>query len=534
MTRPLLLLTTALAVCAASQAGAATQAERAALWWKDIAAMADPATAGRMTGSPGYARAADVVAGRMKAIGLTPAGDNGGYKQTVRFGEQVVNQTASTAALIGPDGAAEALEPLEQIRVAAGGAPRPTQVDAPLVFVGYGLHLPERGYDDFKGLDLKGKIAVVITGGPADLPGPDKANARANRVKLVKSMGGVGVIALTAPSQVEIPWARSRARAGEPGMYLADPGLRETPDGMYLASLDPGRSEALFAGSGHSFAELSKLSDASAPVPVFSLPRRLKATVTARYRELSSDNLVAVLPGADPKLKGEYVGISAHLDHLGTGVGADGKPVIYPGVMDDASGVASVLDMAAALKAGKRPARSILVLVVTAEEMGLLGSHYYANRPTIPKGALVADFNLDMPLPLWELKTVIVQGEAESTLGDVARKVAPTQGLALTPDPNPDRNSFTRTDQYSFVRAGVPALAFKVGYQKGTPEFEFERQWRATRYHAPLDDLAQPGVRPADAIRLDDYVAAIARQTANTPAKPTWLPTSAFAKNAPK
>ena len=136
------------------------------------------------------------------------------------------------------------------------------------------------------------------------------------------------------------------------------------------------------------------------------------------------------------------------------------------------------------------------------------------------------------PLPLWELKTVIVQGEAESTLGDLARKVAPTQGLALTPDPNPDRNSFTRTDQYSFVRAGVPALAFKVGYQKGTAEFEFERQWRANRYHAPLDDLNQPGVRPQDAIRLDDYVAEIARQTANTPGKPTWLPTSAFAKNA--
>jgi Zn-dependent M28 family amino/carboxypeptidase len=171
----------------------------------------------------------------------------------------------------------------------------------------------------------------------------------------------------------------------------------------------------------------------------------------------------------------------------------------------------------------------VLFVIVTAEEKGLLGSHYYASHPTVPVGSIVADLNFDMPLPLWKLKTVLVQGEAESTLGDVARAAAAREDLVLTPDPLPDRNSFTRTDQYSFVKAGVPSLAFKFGFAKGTPEFQIEHDWRATRYHSPQDNLDQPGVLADEAVRLDDYVAAIARSVADDPAKPHWLATSAFA-----
>lgn len=196
--------------------------------------------------------------------------------------------------------------------------------------------------------------------------------------------------------------------------------------------------------------------------------------------------------------------------------------------MDDASGVASVLDIAHRLSTGKRPKRSVLFLIVTAEEKGLLGSQYFAMRPTTPKGAIVADLNFDMPLPLWPLKTVVVQGEGESTLGAVARDVAGAQGLALTADPLPDRNSFTRTDQYSFVRAGVPALAFKFGFTKGSPEFQIEHDWRANRYHAPSDDLDQPGVLKVEAVKLDDYVAGIVRNVANARMRPAWLETSTF------
>jgi Zn-dependent M28 family amino/carboxypeptidase len=242
---------------------------------------------------------------------------------------------------------------------------------------------------------------------------------------------------------------------------------------------------------------------------------------------VASYNLVARLDGTDKQLRNEFVVVSAHLDHLGIGAPIAGDP-IYNGAMDDASGVASVLDIAERLRSGKRPKRSTLFLIVTAEEKGLLGSRYFAQAPTVPKAAVVANLNLDMPLPFWPLKLVLVQGDGESSLGADARAVASAQGLALTPDPLPERNSFTRTDQFSFVEAGIPALAFKFGFVKASPEFTIEHDWRANRYHAPSDDLAQPGVLPDEAVRLDDFIAGIARRVGNAPMRPAWLDTSVF------
>jgi Zn-dependent M28 family amino/carboxypeptidase len=196
--------------------------------------------------------------------------------------------------------------------------------------------------------------------------------------------------------------------------------------------------------------------------------------------------------------------------------------------MDDASGVATVLDIAHRLKQGPRPRRSVLFVIVTAEEKGLLGSYYFAKNPTVPKGSIVADLNFDMPLPLWPLKSVFAPGENESTLGADARAIAAVQGLAMAQDALPDRNVFIRTDQYSFVREGIPALAFKFGFAKDTPQFDIEHQWRANRYHAPSDDLNQPGVLKEEAVKLDNFVAALALKVANADSRPEWLPTSIF------
>lgn len=499
---------------------------RAQAWWADIAAIADDSTEGRLTGSPGYLRAADYVERRFRALGLQPAGTQG-YRQPVAFESQTVDQRASTLALDG-----RPLTVGEDVLISAGGGPRPARTDAPLVFIGYGLHLPEQGWDDFAGVDLRGKIAVVVSGGPAGIPGPTKSANRNERTRLLGERGAVGLISLTTPKQVEIPWARLKLLSSQPGMYLADRSLREAPDGFFSASFDPaGAAERLFAGSGHSWAEIAAAADTSGPVPRFALKPRLTAAVAARRTPASSPNLVAKLEGSDPKLRSEYVVLSAHLDHLGVGAPINGDR-IYNGAMDDASGVASVLDVAARLKAGPRPRRSVLFAIVTAEEKGLLGSHVFAERPTVPKAAIVADLNFDMPLPLWPLKTVLVQGDAESTLGGDARAVASAQGLALTPDPLPERNSFVRTDQFSFVKAGVPALAFKFGFPKGTPAFQIEHDWRANRYHSPSDDLQQPGVLKDEAVKLDDYVAAIALRVADAPGRPAWLATSPFRRYA--
>ena len=508
-------------------AGPPAESPRATQWWAHISAIADDRNEGRQTGSAGYLRAAGYVVSRFKAEGLRPAGEHGGFMQSVAFEEQVIDHSGSSASLVDAGGTAHRVSVGADMLIAAGGGPRPASVNAPLVFIGYGLHLPAQGYDDLAGIDLKGKIAVVVSGGPSNIAGPIKASNRSDRARFLQAAGAVGLITLVTPKQVEIPWERRILLAGQAGMYLADPELPDVSEGFFSASFDPAHSEPLFTGSPRTFAEISALADASQPISGFAMPMRITASIAARRRALTSPNLAAVLPGADPKLRQEYVVVSAHLDHLGIGAPINGKR-IYSGAMDDASGVASVLDIAHRLRTGKRPRRSVLFLVVTAEEKGLLGSQYFATRPTTPRGAIVADLNFDMPLPLWPLKTVLVQGEGESTLGAAARDVAAAQGLALTPDPLPDRNSFTRTDQFSFVRAGVPALAFKFGFTKGSPEFQIEHDWRANRYHAPSDDLDQPGVLKEEAVRLDDYVAAIVRKVANAPERPAWLETSVF------
>lgn len=500
-------------------------ADPAAQWWADVSALAGDDMKGRQTGSADYLRAADYVIGRLKAEGLAPAGLRG-YFQPVRLEQQSVDQDKSRAELVGPGGGPLAVG--DEMLILAGTGPRPRWINAPLVFLGYGLHLPKQGHDDFAGMDVRGKIVVVLSGGPSDIPGAVKSNARAERIGVLAKRGAAGIISLVTPKQVEILWARQKLIARGPGMYLADPALRETATPFFLASFDPARSEALFAGSGHGFAELCALADASKPLPRFDLALRLKAHVAASTSRGTSPNIAARLEGSDPKLKDEYVAISAHLDHLGVGAPINGDS-IYNGAMDDASGVATVLDIAHRLTQGPRPKRSILFLLFTAEEKGLLGSSYYAYRPTVPKGSIVADLNFDMPLPLWPLKTVYAPGQEESTLGAEAAAVAASQGLAMIPDPLPDRNVFIRTDQYSFVRRGVPALVFKFGFAPGTPEAQIEHDWRAHRYHSPSDDLAQP-VMTEEAVKLDAFVAALAARVADDAARPQFLPDSIFRK----
>jgi Zn-dependent M28 family amino/carboxypeptidase len=240
-----------------------------------------------------------------------------------------------------------------------------------------------------------------------------------------------------------------------------------------------------------------------------------------------SPNIVGELKGSDPKLAGEYVLVSAHLDHLGVGAPINGK-TIYSGAMDDASGVATVLETAKKLSQAKtRPKRSMIFLIFTAEEKGLLGSRYFAGHPTVPEKAIAADLNLDMFMPLFPLKKLHVQGLDESTLGIEAKKVGAEHNIVIAPDPEPDRNSFIRTDQYSFVQAGVPALAMKFGWTAGSPEYKAWRAWLAQRYHSTDDDLTQP-VDLVAAAQFNDFFADLAKAVADNPARPHYLDSSFF------
>jgi Zn-dependent M28 family amino/carboxypeptidase len=540
------------AVCVAWGAETASDEARGKAWWAHVQVLADDAMRGRLTGTEDYLRAAAYVVGQFKEYGLQPAGVKGPdgkatFYQPVQFDVTRVIAAKSSMALV-VDGKKVPLALGEDAVLGARGA-QPKTVDAPLVFIGYGLHIPEAGYDDFDSAavpmsSLKGKVVVYINGGPSDLSGPLKSYARtAPLAKALHDAGAAGSISIPTPKSMDFGWSRVESIASQPGMRLAEdpeaarvakehPALADQHGTMFSAQFNPAEAEKLFAGTGHTFAELLALADAQRPLPRFALGKSVVASVTTENEQVMSPNLVAKLEGADPKLKAEYVLVSAHLDHLGVGEPIAGAltpgRTIYNGAMDDASGVATVLETAKAFAANPvRPKRSILFVVFTAEEKGLLGSRYFAGHPTVPAGSMVADLNLDMFMPLFALKKLHVQGLAESTLADDARKVGAAHGIEIANDPEPDRNSFIRTDQYSFVQAGVPSLAMKFGWTMGSPEYKAWRGWLAQRYHSTDDNLSQP-VDLVAAAQFDSFFGDLARAVADDPGRPHYLASSFF------
>jgi len=509
---------------------AAPAADRATSWWSDVETLAADDMEGRAAGSEGYRRASDLVARRFREAGLEPAGENGGWFQAVTLEERTILAEGTSAALAtGGDSVPLAIPGDIFFRIS--GAPPPGRIDSPLVFVGYGLHLPEAGHDDFAGIDLRGKIAVAMAGGPAGLPGALKSHARAERARLLAERGAVGLILLGTRASSEQPWPAMTRLGQVPGMYPALAEARAIGSDFLTAYFNPASAGRLFEGSGHDHAELAAAADASRPLPGFALRVRLAARIATLSRTVATRNVVARLPGRDPRLAAEHVVLTAHLDGLGIGRPANGDS-IYNGALDNAAGVAALLDIAGEYRRQRaRPRRSILFVALSGEEKGLLGSRWFARRPTVPRASIVANFNYDMAVPLFPLTSVTVLGAEESSLGADARAVGTIMGLPLAPDPFPERNSFVRSDQYSFIEAGIPAVAFKFGFRAGTAEAETERAWRATRYHGPSDDAGQK-VFAADEIRLHDFIAALALRIADAEARPRWNEDSFFRRFA--
>ena len=306
---------------------------------------------------------------------------------------------------------------------------------------------------------------------------------------------------------------------------------RPIPGYEFSMVVNPERAEKLFAGSGHTFQEVLDALNADKPLPHFPLAVKVKARVAKNTTRVKSENLAGVFPGSDPALSKEYVVISAHLDHLGIGQPVNGDK-IYNGAMDDASGIASLIEIARALKeSGAKPKRSILFLAVTGEEKGLLGSEFFAEHPTVDAKRIVADLNMDMYLPLFSLKYLEVQGLGESTLGDDIRAVCGPAGVQVQADKQPDHNRFIRSDQYSFIRKGVPSLAFKFGWLPGTPEEKTFNDWYKERYHGPADDVNQP-VNLEGAAEFNAILGKLALRVADAPQRPEWKADSFFKRFA--
>jgi Zn-dependent M28 family amino/carboxypeptidase len=341
----------------------------------------------------------------------------------------------------------------------------------------------------------------------------------------MKAAGIVGVISIPNPKSMEVPWARYKGNRLQARMWLADPALSTAGTG-FGATWNPAKADKLFAGSGHSIAEILDAADHDRPLPHFPLSTKVRAHVSMTTAKVQSRNVVGLRPGSDPQLKNEYVILSAHLDHLGVGEPVNGD-AIFNGAMDDASGIASLIEIARALKTGNvTTKRSILFLAVTGEEKGELGSGYFAARSTVP-GRTVADINMDMFLPLFPLRYLEVQGLNESTLGDDIRAVAAAANVEVQADKEPNANRFIRSDQYSFIKKGVPALAFKFGWIPGSPEEKIFRNWYSTRYHGVADDVSQP-VDLAAAAQFNGILMALLERVADAPQAPQWKTDSFF------
>jgi hypothetical protein len=500
-------------------------------WWSHVVALADDKLEGRNTGSEGHRKAAEYIARELAAAGLEPAGVEG-FFQPVRLISRSIDEDHSSLSLTRPGW----IEPLVlgkdatiSSRVIEPGSP----IEVPLVFAGNGLQILEAHHDDFAGLDVAGKLVVILAGAPASIPGPLASHMQsvAERAALLRRLGAIGLVSIPNPKTMDIPWERASLARLMPSMTLADAALDESRGIKLFVTFNPAHAEKLFAGSGHTFREILDAANANKPLPHFAIPAKLRAEAAVRRADVLSQNVVAVLPGNDPKLKDEYVVFTAHLDHLGIGAPINGDS-IYNGAMDNASGVATLLDVAAMLKeSNAKLRRSVLFVAVTAEEKGLLGSRFFAQSPTVDLKKIVADLNVDMMLPLYPLKKLMLFGGDESDLGDDAAAVATSLGVLPRPDPVPERNVFIRSDQYSFIRRGIPSLMMMVGFDKGSPEEQIVMRWLKERYHAPSDDVNQP-VDKTSAGEFDNLVAKLLERVANRESRPRWKDTSFFKRFA--
>jgi Zn-dependent M28 family amino/carboxypeptidase len=499
-------------------------------WWNHVKYLADDKLEGRDTGSRGERTAQKYAVKQLQKAGAQPAGENGFY-QPVRFIKRQLVEKDSSLTLIR-NATREPLVLGEDAIIGTRVMPAP-EVSAPLVFVGYGLSIPEKNYDDLAGLDLHGKIVVHISGSPADIPGALSSHyqTQAERWKALRAAGAIGAISIPNPASMDIPWSRIALNRAHPSMDLDYPEFNETEGDQLAATINPASAEKIFAGSGHTFAEIAALSKERKPLPHFALAVSLEAKTHVEVTKVESANIVAKLPGSDPTLKDEYVVLSAHLDHIGIGEPINGDR-IYNGAMDNGSGSALVLDMAASFKQHpEKLRRSVLLVLVTGEEKGLLGSKYFAAHPTVPPKSIVADVNVDMFLPIVPLKLLTVEGLDESDMGDRAREVAQSLGVKVQPDPEPQRNVFIRSDQYNFIRHGVPSIMMDVGAEPGSPEQKIFKDWLTQRYHAPSDDINQP-VNLDAAAKYEEIVRSLLIKVSDEPQSPHWKQNSFFRRFA--
>jgi len=513
---------------AASAANAEPPKAAASAIAAHIKFLADDAMEGRETGTRGYDVAAAYVAAKMMALGLEPAGAEGGWYQPIQFrsAQLAAEKSSFLIRMAGAD--AVKLEHRKDVILRPHFADAIADVNAPVVFAGFGISAPELQHDDYASLDVNGKIVLVISGAPKTFANDQRALYSAGEMKeqAAAKRGAVGVISVKSiTDEQRMPFERTARQTNITAMRYLDRDGK--PDGVdprlrVGALLSRDGAAKLFARAPMTLDQV--LDDAEKGVAhSFPLQAAISAHTETTYGETTSKNVAGLLRGSDPQRRDEYVLYTAHLDHLGAhGSGADR---IYNGALDNGSGIASLLEIArmfASLE--ERPARSVLFVAVTGEEKGEQGSLYFAEYPTVPRSAIVADINMDMFQMHYPVADLVALGGEHTTLGDLATKAAAASGFTMSPDPQPEEVRFIRSDQYSFVKKGIPAIHLKAGPKSSDTSIDGEkvsREWLRTIYHTVRDDLAQT-IDYASGARYAETNFRLGLEVANAPARPQW------------
>lgn len=506
--------------------------------------LADDKLKGRQPGKEGYMMAVDYVQKQYKEIGLQPAGENGTYLQKVLLRKSRLNKDVTSLVLNLPDGDKKPLALGTDFYVYPHPERKSIDFDVPLAFVGTGFDAPKINIQDYKGLDVKGKIVIILRKVPDNLSANVKLHLQypATLQEYAAKNGAIGVLVCNYTTNAV------QFRALTNNMSVNGIGASILPDGKRASSASAFGGKIQVAG-GISVALLKELMQAEnedldtiwkALEKGTYVSKTLKSTISGHYEssfeDIESYNVIGKIEGSDPKLRNEFVIHSAHLDHVGIGKPVNGDS-IYNGAHDNASGVACALEIARAYsKLATKPKRSIVFALMTAEELGLLGSGYFAALPTLPKDKIVADINTDMPTILAPLESVAPLGAEHSSLLKVVEEAASYVGLNVEPDPDPTEGRFVRSDQYNFVKAGIPALHIKYGYKKTTIEKDLAAKvkvWREANYHKPSDEVNDTfvwsaGKKYAQVNFLVSYL------VAQNPERPTWNKGDFFETNTGK
>ena len=493
--------------------------------------LASDALRGREAGTPDYDVAAHYVAAQFQAAGLRPAGDAGSYLQHVPL---TIYKATSEGTMRWTD-AAGRTRPLvfgTDYIPSPNPARAETSVTAPVVFAGRGIVAPQFGVDDYRGVDVRGKIVAIFAGSPTRFPGEERAyfGSAATKAQIAAARGAIGIVMLDAPraGPRQRPFAALVGGYASPKTTWAKPdgtGTSAAPTTPVLGTLSQAAAATLFEGAATPWSAI--VAEAQRPDPTYTpvaLKGTLAATTRTSFTPAASSNVVGIVPGSEPTVGKEVVILSAHLDHIGVSPArpddAPGRDRINNGALDNAIGIASLIEEAKRFAtAPTRPRRTVMFLAVTGEEKGLIGSSYFVDHPTVPLQTIVADINLDMPVLLYTFEDMIAFGADRSSLGPIVTRAVNAIGIGLSPDPMPEQGFFTRSDHFNFVKKGIPSLFLWPGV-KGAGAKPFE-DFLSRCYHRPCDDLSQP-ILWDQGVRFVATNYAIARAVADAPQRPTW------------